>query len=135
MMEKIILLAREIGKELQNSPEYAALMEAEKKSNEDMTLQNAIGEFNLKRLDINNEAQKEDRNEETLMTLNNQLREIYGQIMMNENMQAYNNAKAELDAIVQKVATIVTRAAEGDDPETCDCESCGGNCGSCGGCH
>ena len=135
MMEKIISLAREIGKELQASAEYAALIEAEKKSNEDQELQNATGEFNLKRLAINNEVQKEDRNEEILRTLNDELRQIYGSILINPNMQAYNNAKSEVDNIVQKVATIVTMAAEGQDPETCDCESCGGNCAGCSGCH
>ena len=135
MMEKIISLAREIGKELQSSDVYAAFKDAETKVNEDQNLQNAIGEFHLKRLAINNEAQKEDRSEEILKTLNDELREIYGKIMMDPGMQAYNNAKAEVDNIVQKVATIVTMAAEGQDPETCDCESCGGNCAGCSGCH
>ena len=104
----------------------------------DEALQNMIGEFNLKRMAINNEAQKEDRSEETLRTLNDELRAVYAEIMQNPNMAAYNNAKNELDALVQRVTTVITMSADGEDPDTCDCDSCGcgGNCSSCGGgCH
>jgi cell fate (sporulation/competence/biofilm development) regulator YlbF (YheA/YmcA/DUF963 family) len=133
----IIALAREIGKEIQKDQKYLDLMAARKSSDEDESLQAAIGEFNLKRMAINNEAQKEDRNDETLKTLNEELRHVYADIMKNPNMTAYNNAKTEIDNLVQRVSAIISMSAEGEDPETCDYEesSCGGNCASCGGCH
>lgn len=133
----MIELAREIGKALQKDEAYLKTQMARQASDEDEALQAAIGEFNLKRMAINNEAQKEDRNEETLKRLNDEFREIYGKIMENENMLRYNEAKNELDAKVQQLTTIITLSAEGEDPETCDYEaaSCGGNCASCGGCH
>lgn len=134
----IISLAREIGKELQKDEKYLKLKLAQQNSDEDEGLQAAIGEFNLKRMAINNEAQKEDRSEEKLKTLNDELRETYDSIMKNENMSAYNAAKTELEALLQRVSAIISMSAEGQDPETCDydpAESCGGNCSSCGGCH
>lgn len=133
----MIALAREIGKEIQKDESYLKLRLAQQQSDEDQELQEAIGEFNLKRMAINNEAQKEDRSEETLKRLNQEFREVYAKIMQNENMRHYNDAKTELDAKVQRITAIITMSAEGEDPETCDYDaaSCGGNCASCAGCH
>ena len=132
----IIALAREIGKALQQDEKYLALEAARKESDSDAALQELIGEFNLKRMAINNEVQKDDRSEEKLKELNDDLRHTYAQIMMNENMTRYNEAKTEVDNLVQRITTIIAMSAEGEDPETCDIEaSCSGNCASCGGCH
>ena len=134
----MIELAREIGRELQKDESYLNMQLARQASDEDQALQDAIGEFNLKRMAINNEAQKEDRSEDLLRQYNNELRTIYAEIMQNPNMAAYTAAKNELDALVQRVTTVITMSADGEDPDTCDCESCGcsGNCSSCGGgCH
>ncbi len=129
-------LARELGKSLQKEEKYLNLKVAQQNSDEDKALQDAIGEFNLKRMAINNEAQKENRDEDKLAELNKELREIYGTVMQNENMAAYNNAKTELDTLVQRVIGIITLCAEGEDPETCEYTpaSCGGSCSSCAGC-
>ncbi len=132
----MIEMARELGKELQKDQAYLNMQLARQASDEDEGLQDAIGEFNLKRMAINNEAQKEDRNEETLKRLNEEFRAVYAKIMENENMIQYNKAKTELDALVQRLTAIITLSAEGDDPETCDYEAaCSGNCATCGGCH
>ena len=55
----IIELARQIGKEIQQDERYLNLQKAEKSSDSDQQLQDLIGDFNLKRMAINNEAQKE----------------------------------------------------------------------------
>ena len=100
-------------------------------------MQEAIGEFNLKRMAISNEAQKEDRNEETLRRLNDEFRAVYQKIMENEHMLRYNDAKNEFDALLQQMTGILSLCADGEDPATCeyDAASCGGNCSSCAGCH
>ena len=84
---------------------------------------------------INNEAQKEDRNEETMKRLNEEFRAVYAKIMENEHMLRYNDAKNEFDALLQQMTGILSLCAEGEDPATCDASSCGGNCSSCAGCH
>ena len=133
----IIGLTRELGKKLQEEECYIIMRTAQQTCDEDQGLQQAIGEFNLKRMAINNEVQKDDRNEETLKRLNEEFRAAYGQIMGNENMQRYNEAKTEFDALLQRVTGIIGLCADGEDPETCEYEaSCGGDCASCGGsCH
>lgn len=132
----IIEKARELGKLIQQEETYAALQEAQKNADADMDLQNLIGEFNLKRMSINNEASKKDRDQDKLSLLNSQMRETYSKIMSNKNMIAYNDAKEAFDAVANRVLAIIQQSAEGADPETADYSaSCSGSCESCGGCH
>ena len=99
-MADIIEMAREIGRQLQKDELYLKLELARQQSEEDEELQNAIGEFNLKRMAINNEASKADRSDEKMQQLNAEMRHAYAIIMSNENMIAYNEAKAEFDVVV-----------------------------------
>ena len=133
----IIEMTRELGRALQNDERYIAMMSARQASDEDHALQEAIGEFNLNRMASSNEAQKDDRNEETLQRLNEEFRGVYQKIMENEHMLRYNDAKNEFDALLQRMTGILSLCADGEDPETCDYDaaSCGGNCSSCAGCH
>lgn len=133
----IIEITRQLGRALQSEQAYIDMRLASQESDEDEALQQLIGEFNLKRMAINNEAQKEDRSEDTLQRLNTELREVYAQIMSNEHMIAYNNAKGEFDALLQRITGIIGLCADGENPDTCDYDpsSCGGDCSSCGGCH
>lgn len=132
----IIEKARELGKLIQQEDSYIALHDAQTKADADMELQQLIGEFNLKRMAINNEASKKDRDQDKLSQLNTEMREAYSKIMSNENMIAYNEAKDKFDVIANRVLAIVQQSAEGADPETADYSQsdCSGNCASCGGC-
>ena len=113
-------MARELGHAIQNEDAYIKLQVAQQNSDNDKELQGLIGEFNLKRMSINNEAQKSDRDDEKLQKLNTEMREVYAKIMQNENMNAYNDAKEALDSILQRVLTIISNSANGEDPDTTD---------------
>lgn len=133
----IIELTRELGRTMQADERYIKMRLAQQESDEDEPLQGLIGEFNLKRMAINNEAKKDDRDEETIKRLNEEFRAVYAQIMQNEHMQKYNDAKEEFDALLQRITAIIGLCADGEDPDTCDYDaaSCGGDCSSCAGCH
>ncbi len=133
----IITMARELGKAIQQQEAYIKLHEVQSKADADSELQSLIGEFNLKRMAINNEASKKERDQDKLSSLNTEMREVYSKIMSNENMIAYNEAKDAFDAIANRVLAIVQQSAEGADPETADYSqsSCSGSCETCGGCH
>ena len=133
----IIALARELGKAIQKEESFVNLQEVQKKADADTELQALIGEFNLKRMAINNEASQKERDQEKITQLNNEMREVYAKIMSNENMIAYNEAKQAFDIVANRVMAIVQQSAEGADPETADYSqsSCSGSCESCGGCH
>ena len=132
----IIEKARELGKLIQQEESYIALQKAQADADADMDLQNLIGDFNMKRMSINNEASKKDKDSDKLALLNSQMREDYSKIMSNKNMIAYNEAKDAFDVVANRVLAIVQQSAEGADPETADysTSSCSGSCSTCGGC-
>lgn len=132
----IIEKARKLGKLIQQEESYIALQKAQADADADMDLQNLIGDFNMKRMSINNEASKKDKDSDKLALLNSQMREDYSKIMSNKNMIAYNEAKDAFDMIANRVLAIVQQSAEGADPETADysTSSCSGSCSTCGGC-
>ncbi|MBQ8538030.1 MAG: YlbF family regulator [Ruminococcus sp.] len=132
----LIALARQMGHAIQDEKAYKDLRTAQTAADNDKELQDLIGEFNLKRMAINNEACKEERDEEKLRSLNEEMRASYTKIMQNENMIAYNDAKTALDTVMQRVMAIITQSAEGEDPDTTDFSpSCTHDCSTCGGCH
>lgn len=134
----IIELARQIGREIQQDEAYIKMRSAEQVSEADEELQELITDFNMKRMAINNEASKVDRDDEKLQALNKEMRHLYSQVMQNENMIIYNQAKQEFDSKLQRVLAIIQNSANGDDPETTDFvggTGCSGSCSSCGGCH
>ena len=108
-MQDVIKLTRELGHAIQNEAFYKDLQSAKNAADADESLQAMITEFNIKRVAINNEACKQDRDEDTLRTLNEEMRTVYSQIMSNENMVAYNNAKQDFDHSLQRIVAILFR--------------------------
>ncbi|MEE1127820.1 MAG: YlbF family regulator [Acutalibacteraceae bacterium] len=136
-MENIIKSVRELGKAIQADETFKAYIAAKLDADNDETLQNAIGEFNLVKMQISEETQKEDKDEAKLQELNVKLRKCYADIIANEKMQKYNNANQLYSGLINKVYAILEMCCNGEDPETCEPEehSCSGSCSTCGGCH
>ena len=82
---------------LQTDPRYLALDQARKANDKDEELQNLIGEFNLARMDLNNEISKSERSDERIAELNTKVNDLYGKIMADEGMTAYNEAKRDCE--------------------------------------
>jgi cell fate (sporulation/competence/biofilm development) regulator YlbF (YheA/YmcA/DUF963 family) len=134
-----IQAARELGKAIQADERFKAYFAAKDKNDADKDLQNLIGEFNLQRENLTMEVSKSDgdKNQSKIDELNTKMRETYAEIMSNENMRAYSEAKGEVDRMVNEVNQIIAMCCEGADPDTCEPRAvggCGSGCGSCGGC-
>ncbi len=134
-MEQILEMAKEIGHAIQQDERFIKVQAAQLQADNDAALQELIGEFNLKRMAINSESAKPEQDEEKMKQLNEELREVYGRVMANPSMVAYNEAKTEMDKILNGVGAIINMAAQGLNPDDYDEHQCGGNCASCGGCH
>ena len=132
----VITMARELGAAIQQSDEYTAYNVAKNAADNDQLLQQMIGESNLKKLSLSAEVQKEDKDQEKLAALNEEVRAIYGRIMSYPAMVAYNTTKEELDRVLNFIQQIIVYSANGEDPATIQEEtSCGGDCSGCSGCH
>ncbi|MBP3936520.1 MAG: YlbF family regulator [Clostridia bacterium] len=136
-MDRIVELARELGAALQQDERYIRIQMAQSAADEDKDLQDAIGEFNLKRISLQNESARETQDEAKIEQLTTEVSEVYTKIMENPSMIAYNAARPDLDRLLETVARIITLSAQGEDPYAIpeSSENCSGNCSSCGGCH
>lgn len=135
----MIGLARELGRQIQQSDVYLRYNLARQAADEDKELQKLITDFNMVRVEASAENAKseDERDNELVRQKNTEMMELYNKIMANKAMLSYNEAKDALDAVVNRVTAIIANCAEGEDPETTDYDpssSCGGSCGSCGGC-
>ncbi|MBQ3968946.1 MAG: YlbF family regulator, partial [Clostridia bacterium] len=72
----IIELSRQLGKAIQEDESYINMRLAEQVSEADEQLQELITDFNLKRLAINSEASKADKDEEKLKAMNKEMRHL-----------------------------------------------------------
>lgn len=132
----VIEKVRELGKAIQQDERYIRFAKAKLANDSDVDLQNAIGNFNIKRMELEQAVSSEQKDEEKVKTLNEELRKIYGEVMSSPVMVEYNTAKAMLDQLMNDVNTVLTKTLDGEDPETCDIEAgCTGSCSTCGGCH
>ena len=103
----------------------------------DQALQDMIGEFNLKRVSLNQEVQKADKDQEKLNQLDREIKELYQKIMSYPKMVVYNGAKKEVDSMMNYINRILVMSVNGEDPDSVEMSdvSCTGSCSTCGGCN
>ena len=132
-----IELFKKAAAAMQTDPRYLELDAARRENDMDQELQGLIGEFNLARLDLNNETSKIEPSDDRINELNQKINDLYTQIMSSDGMVRYNAAKAECEALVNHIDAIINTAMNGGDPMTVNAPQggCTGSCATCGGCH
>lgn len=133
----VIATARELGKAIQQDERFIRMMAAQQTNDDDEQLQKLIGDFNLKRVDLNSEINKTERDQEKVAKLNEEIKDLYNEIMSNRSMAAFNTAKNEMDAMVEYVMEILRGSISGENPDLIQepQAGCSGSCSTCGGCH
>lgn len=133
----ILEATRKLGEEIQKDEHFIAYAKAKIEVDNNKELQDKIGEFNITRMNLEQESEKETRDEEKIKELNESLRNIYSAVMGSKAMLDFNTAKADLDHIINDVNSVIMQCVDGADPKTVEPEthSCSGSCDSCGGCH
>ena len=135
----VIEAARALGRAIQADARYAAFTEAKKNNDEDIALQGLMGKLRLLQLSYQNESEKEQPDEKRLEQWDEEFRRTYADVMLNENMRAYEAKKQELDDLMTYVVNLLSLCANGADPDTAepkpeDGSGCTGSCSTCGGC-
>lgn len=134
----VMLKARELGKAIQQSEEYIKMEEARVRSDKNLDLQEKISNFNLKKIALNREVNRDDKNSDKIAQLDREMREAYQLIMDTDDMKAYADAKKKVDEMMQKVQLLLNFTLTGEDPETVvipEGSGCSGDCSACSGCH
>ena len=81
---------------------------------------------------------KPDKDADKMTSLDTDIKAFYDEIMEMPTMKAFNEAKEEIDTLLQSINYIISMAANGEDPMTCPEQAphnCSGSCSTCGGCH
>lgn len=132
----IIEATRNLGLEIQKDERFIRFVKAKFANDNDEALQNQIGEFNTVRMNLDREMNNETQDEDKIKELNEKLREIYTAVMSSKTMLEYNTAKADVDAMLNDINSIIMQCVEGEDPMTAEPHTaCTGSCSTCGGCH
>ncbi len=132
----IIEATRNLGVEIQKDERFIRFIKAKLANDNDETLQNQIGEFNTVRMNLDREMNNETQDEAKIKELNEKLREIYTAVMSSKTMLEYNTAKADVDAMLNDINSIIMQCVDGEDPMTAEPHTaCTGSCSTCGGCH
>ena len=132
----IIEATRNLGLEIQKDERFIRYIKAKLANDNDEALQAQIGEFNMVRMNLDREMNAETQDENKIRELNEKLREIYTAVMSSKTMLEYNTAKADLDAMLNDINSIIMQCVDGEDPMTAEPHTaCSGSCSTCGGCH
>lgn len=130
-LETITEMADELGEAIETTKAFVEYQEAKEKYDTDDSLQKLIGEFNLKKMSVMSEMQKEDAKDDTkLAEYQQQMRDAYAAILKNETYTDYNEKKTALETMVNQVYAIINAHVTGEEPG-----GCSGSCSTCGGCH
>ena len=135
----VVQMTRELGKAIQQDERYLNFTKAREANENDRELMDLVGQIQLIQLNFQQESAKENPDEDKLKAYNEEFEKIYAVFAANENMQAYESARKEIDEMMNYLMQILSLCVNGEDPETCEphvhSHECGGECGSCAGCH
>ncbi len=134
----VIKMTRELGKAIQQDEKYLKFTQAKKANEADDKLNELIGKLNLIQLSYQQEAEKETPDEAKMKQFDEEFRSVYSDVMINENMKKYEEARQEVDNMMNYVMQILSLCVNGEDPDTCEPSNeeggCSGNCSACSGC-
>ena len=133
----IIEKTRELGALIQKDERYLAFVQARKNNEADDGLNALITKLG----EIQDEysaavSENEDMPESEKEAYDKRFRDVYTVVMQNENMIAYQQAKADVDEMMQYIMQLLSMCVNGADPATCEVpeQGCTGSCATCGGC-
>ncbi len=137
METEVIELARGLGEAIQRDEVYIDYKIKQQNVECDKELQKMMEEFNLKKAEINSEISKENTDQNKIDKLNEDINKLYTDIMQNETMVIYTQAKHKFEKLLRDITLIINRSSFGEDPKAInldESDACTGSCHSCSGC-
>ena len=136
----VIELTRQLGAAIQKDERYLAFAAAKEANEKDEALNALMGEIQMIQMNYQMEASKEAPDSAKMQEFEAEFNAKYEAFMANENMQKYDEARAQVDSMMNYIMQILSLCVNGADPATCEPEdqhehSCDGSCSSCSGCH
>ena len=132
---RIIELARQLGKEIQKEQEYLEFIKAGEANDADTVLQENISAFNMSKMNLSRALGETERDEEKIKKYTDEINSYYNEIMTNENFQQYVLKKTYMEGLLKYINRIVEASMNGEDPDLVgEPTECTHDCSTCGGC-
>lgn len=119
--------ATELGELILESAEMKKMKAADLAQQQDEEAQKALGDFNLKRMNLARDMQEGKISKEEAVKKNTEA--FQDMVQSNKVIEEYVEAKKAFDAMISKVNGILNYYITGQDP------NCTHDCSTCGGCH
>ncbi len=125
---EIMELAAVIGKQIKESPEGKAFLEAKAAYEGSIEINNALMEYQVQQQAL--EQITEETEPAVMARIDDRLTELYTFITEHPLFKAYEEAEMTMNGIIQKVQATIIAQVTGKMPSDCTHD-----CSTCGGCH
>ena len=103
----VIKLTRELGAAIQQDERYIAFTKAKEANENDKEINDLMGKIQLVQMNYQIEASKEEPDSEKMRAFEEEFNEAYTALMDNEKMQAYDEARAAIDEMMNYIMQIL----------------------------
>lgn len=125
---EILELAAELGKKIKEDSRVVEMNKFQAAYESDATLQEQIMEYNTQSEALSAEYKKPNQDDTVIKAIETRVRDLYEEIMGNENMISFTKAQEAVNAFMSEVNGEITYQITGERPCEHDCSSCGGGC-------
>ena len=131
---QIVELAKQLGKELQNSNKFKEYTEARKAFLADDELKTKLSEFKVQKALLDKQAELQNADEAVIDAIGARAEVLYREINENPVFVKFQTAEQEFNVLLGAVnSTIGSFLADPDEMKSAS-GACSGNCKSCKGC-
>ncbi|MBQ7364881.1 MAG: YlbF family regulator [Clostridia bacterium] len=123
-------MAATLGQRMKEEPEAARYLKAREAFNASVELRTAFSEYNVQRMLLEQEANKEDIDNELVKRIDTRIDELFEMITHHPLYIEIEASQSALNEALKKVMDRITAEITGEYPD-----SCTHDCSTCGGCH
>ena len=126
---EIIEKAKELGELIKDSKQVKELAAARTTYEENVEIQNLLGQYNLHKMSIAAISRQENPDEKRLADHEMKMHDAYNKIMESEVMTEYQLKSQAVESLMAEINNILNFYITGETPQGCT-----GSCATCGGC-
>ena len=134
----VIEITRQLGAAIQQDERYKRFAAIRESNENDPELTDLMHRIQLIQLNYQQAGAAAEPDTEQLAALEAEFNDLYGKFMNHEKMLAYEQARVEVDSMMNYLVGILGQCVNGEDPATCEPPAhdhdCGCNCDECSGC-
>ena len=130
-MDNVFKKTRELGEALLESEVYLKMKDAEDKAMANPEAAQTMAAFLEKRGELQSMMQSDNPDPGAMKRLSEEMDDLQDRLQMVDDIVALNDARNEFNSLIGQINQVLQFIVTGRMEES----SCGGDCGSCGGCH